>query len=580
MHTIRGNKCLWRLEQPMPADVREALNGMSPMLCHLLYYRGYRTVAEIEAFFSQGAVSHDPFLLTDMGEAVERITRAIEGGERVAVYGDFDCDGVTSAAVLVATLRGCGIEPIAHIPTRADGHGLHPEALAALADASVELVITADCGITAIEEVQVARGMGMEVIVTDHHEARADGSLPDCPTVCPTRHDSEYPCRFLCGVGVVYKLAQALSGRVPAAPDPEEVLDLVALGTVADVVQMRDENRSLVIRGLKRLQATQRPGLLALFRAAGVDPRRIDPISIGFYLAPRINAANRMASPQLAYDLITATDDDVADQLAAQLSTYNQQRQDLVAEKIAKIAEEIGDPSRITVEVLEGRRPPLLLLTGDWPVGISGLLASKLVDIYGLPAFVGSDAGDGIVSVSARSIPGVHIDEILEGCESSLPGGLFLGYGGHSGAGGFRVHQEHFPLARSALEQETSRQVRLEEVGAVLQIDAEVSLAALSVQSAQQLRSLAPFGSGFPEPLFLVRNVTLLRRSVVGDGKHARFTLQRGETCVDGVSFHAEPSFLELPLESKLDTVLHLQLNEWNGLVKPEMRLRDWRLSE
>jgi single-stranded-DNA-specific exonuclease len=419
--------------------------------------------------------------------------------------------------------------------------------------------------------------MGMDVIVTDHHEPRPDGSLPDCLAISPTRHDSEYPCRFLCGAGVAYKLAQALAESVDCVFDPEDVLDLVALGTVADVVQLREENRSLVVQGLKRLQRTTRPGLLALFRAAAVDRDRIDPVSIGYYLAPRINAANRMASPQLAYDLITASDEDVAAHLATQLSTYNQQRQVLVAETFAQVAVEIGDPGRIAAEVMERRRPPMLIVVGDWPPGISGLLASKLVETYGLPAFVGSDGGDGIVSVSARSVPGVHVDEILEGCEASLPGGLFLGYGGHSGAAGFRVHQERFSLARRTLEDEALRQVRIDEIGAVLHIDAEVPLRALSLEAARRVRSLAPFGVGFPEPLFLAQGVTLTRRWQIADGKHARFTVQRGTSSIDGVYFNPDAPFLALPLESKLDLVFHVQLDEWNGLLKPELRLRDWR---
>jgi len=576
---LHGRKALWRIEEAFPAEIRQALHGRSPMLCHLLYCRGYRSASEIDAFFSHDIISHDPFLLPDMDRAIERLVRAIECREQVAVYGDFDCDGVTSVAVLVATLQRCGLDPIAHLPTRSDGHGLHPEALASLADRGVGLVVTADCGITAIEEVRVARGMGMDVIITDHHEPRPDGSLPDCPAVSPTRHDSEYPYRFLCGVGVAYKLAQALGQAIPAAPDPDDLLDLVALGTVADVVPLLDENRSLVIQGLERLRRTERTGLLALFRAAGVDPQRIDPVSVSFYLAPRINAANRMATPQFAYDLITAYDAGTAELLAAQLGELNRQRQVLVAEKFEEVAAQIGAPSLVTAEVLEGRMSPLLISIGDWQPGISGLLASKLVDAYGLPAFVGSDSGQGIVSVSARGIPGVHIDEILECCESSLPGGLFIGYGGHSRAGGFRIDADRLPTAIDLLESETARQIQIDRIGAVLVVDAEVSLGMLSLDAAQKIRTIAPFGSGFSEPLFLVRGVMLKRRSVIGDGKHARFALQGRDACVDGVSFGADPEFLQLPLGSRLDAVFHLQLNDRNGRVKQEMRLRDWRPS-
>jgi single-stranded-DNA-specific exonuclease len=549
------------------------------MISHLLYCRGYRSADQIRTFFTQGPISHDPFLLPDMERAVERIAQAVDRSETVAVYGDFDCDGITSAAALVSTLKGLGLNPIALIPDREDGHGLTPEGLAALADQRVSLVITADCGITAIEEVRVARGMGMDVIVTDHHEPRIDGSLPDCPAVDPKRRDSEYPCRFLCGVGVAYKLAQALATRLPAAPDPELLLDLVALGTVADVVPLLDENRSLVLQGLARLRDTERPGLLALFEAAGIDRSRIDPVAIGFYVAPRINAANRMATPQLAYDLITASDPDRAAELAAQLSDHNQRRQLIVAEKFEMIAEQIGDPASVAEEVQAGGRPPLLMIVGDWPAGISGLLASKLVETYGLPAFVGSDTGTGIVSVSARGVPNVRIDELLERSESAVPGGIFLGYGGHAGAGGFRVDQERLAQARQLLEEQGYRQIPIDEIGAVLSIDAEVSLRSLTLDAVRRVRALAPFGIGFTEPLFLARNVVLKRRSHLGNGKHARISVQQGSAPMDGIVFNAPEQFAEIPLETRLDTVFHFQLNEWQGLLKPELCIRDWRVA-
>jgi single-stranded-DNA-specific exonuclease len=576
---LRGHRALWRIEAPISAELRDSLDGDSVMLAHLLYCRGYRTLEEIRAFLAGELISHDPFLLPDMEAAVGRIARAVEADEHVAVYGDFDCDGITSAAALVETLVGLGLSPIAHIPTREAGHGLHPEALAELADQGVTLVLTADCGITAMEEVQVARGMGMDVIVTDHHEARADGSLPFCPTVDPTRHDSLYPFRFLSGAGVAYKLAQALRDRLPHAPDPDNLLDLIALGTVADVVPLRDENRSLVVRGMTRLRDTRRPGLLALYEVAGVDRGRIDPISVGFYLAPRINAANRMASPQLAYDLVTAVDSGVASALAEQLSEHNRQRQALVAETFDRLADMLGDPERMASAVRDGSSPPVLVVVGEWPSGISGLLASKLVEMYGLPAFVGSSTGDGVVSVSARGVVGAHIDEMLEACEAFFPGGLFLGYGGHARAGGFRVSEDKLALARQTLEDHTRGSVALDQNGSVLSIDAEVRLPQLTINAGRQLLSLAPFGTDFGEPLFLSRAVELKRITPLKGGSHVRLTLQDGGTRLEGILFNAPPATFDLRSGAHLDVVFHFGLNEWNGQVRPELRLRDWRIA-
>ena len=574
---LRGHRALWRVAAPISSELRSALDGESVMLAHLLYCRGYRSLGEIRAFLVGDEISYAPFLMPDMEVAVERIRLAAAQGERVAVYGDFDCDGITSAAAIMETLTGLGLSPLVHIPTREDGHGLHPEALARLADAGVTLLVTADCGVTSMEEVQVAQGMGMDVIVTDHHEVRADGSLPPCPTVNPTRHDSLYPFRFLSGAGVAYKLAQAVRDRLPHAPDPDQLLDLIALGTIADVVPLRDENRSLVVHGIKHLRDTQRQGLLALYEVAGVDRSRIDPVSVGFYLAPRINAANRMASPQLAYDLVTAVSDTAASELAERLSEFNRQRQALVAETFEAIATTLGDPERLGAEVSAGTRPPVLLLVGEWPSGISGLLASKLVESYGLPAFVGSTTVDGVVSVSARGVAGVHIDEMLEACEAGFPGGLFLGYGGHARAGGFRIAQDRLPSVQQTLEQYARASITPDHAGSVLTVDAEVRLPQLTIDAGRHVLSLAPFGMDFGEPVFLARGVEVTRVAPLKSGLHARVAVQQGSARLDGVLFHAPAEVFELRPGARLDIVFHFGLNEWNGRVSPELRIRDWR---
>ncbi|PZS00444.1 MAG: single-stranded-DNA-specific exonuclease RecJ [Chloroflexi bacterium] len=550
------------------------------MLCHLLYCRGYQTEEDIYSFFTEGPPSHDPLKLPDIDAATGRIRSAIERHECVAIYGDFDCDGLTSSAALEETLRGYGLDPLVHIPSREEGHGLHPEALVKLASTGATLLISVDCGVTAIDEVQVARKLGMDVIVTDHHEPRADGSLPDCPVVDPVRHDSHYPFRGLCGVGVVYKLAQALALRIPANLDPDDLLDLVALGTVADVVPLRDENRFLVMQGLRRLQKTSRAGLRALFEVAGVDPARLDPTSIGFYLAPRVNAANRLADPNIAYALLTARDPDVAKQLARTLSAFNEQRQSLVNQRADQLYEAVGDPEVLLAETRLGVRPPVLIEVGEWTAGISGLLASKLSDRYGLPAFVGSESRD-TVSVSARGVGGVYIDEILEACELAVPGGLFHGYGGHARAGGFRVSKDRWELARITLEEQARLHVPLDVVGTVLTADADVPLRKLTAYAASQVLTLAPFGNEFGEPLFLVRDVSLMHCRVVSDGsKHVKLKLQQGDMRMSAVHFNSGDEIIGLSAGTRLDILCHVQLNHWRDMVKAELCVRDWRLAE
>lgn len=577
--SLKGQRALWRLEPRLPDALRAQLPGLSPMLCHLLYCRGYQTADAIQEFFAAATISHDPFDIPGMTEAVVRLAAAIEQQEIVAIYGDFDCDGLTATAILQDTLRGYGLQPIIYLPTRDDGHGLHLHALTQLADQGVSLLLTADCGVTDMSAVQAARGMGIDVVVTDHHEPRADGSLPDCPTVNPVRHDSLYPCPWLCGAGVAYKVTQALAKHTGSGSDPDSVLDLVALGTVADVVPLRGENRSLVLQGLRQLEATKRPGLLALFQVAGIHIARISPVTIGFALAPRVNAANRLAAPQMAYDLLTASDPATALKLAEQLSEYNRQRQDLVAHNLQALLIRIGSVSTVMGEVLAGDRPPVLIELGEWPAGISGLLASKLVEQYGLPAFVGGITTDGLISISARGGRGAHIDEILEACEASQPGGIFVGYGGHARAGGFRLQQDRWPLAQQTLEDQARAGIVLDDLGAALAIDVEVSLAQLTTQAARMIERLAPFGNEFPEPLFLVRNVTLRRCSPIGTSKqHARCTLQQGSTWLDGVMFNADAGFVASLCGSTLDVVGHLTVNEWKGSVKPQLQLRDWRM--
>lgn len=575
--SLRGSRAQWRVARPTSLNLHHAALDCSPMLAHLLSRRGIETPEQIRLFLARAPISHDPFLIPSMAEAVTRIARAVDDHERVAIYGDFDCDGVTAAAVLLDTLRGVGLDPIVYIPARGAGHGLSPEGLAALSMQGVTLVVTADCGITAIDEVLVARGMGLDIIVTDHHEPRAGGTLPDCPVVAPTRYDSLYPWRYLCGAGVAYKLAQALAARIPTAADPRHMLDLVALGTVADVVPVLDENRSLVIEGLACLRHTTRPGLLALFEAAAVTQNSISPTVIAYYLAPRLNAANRMANPRMAFDLITATDPEVASQLAVHLNTLNRERQDLVAESVASLVGQLGSSEAIAEEIEHGQRPPVLIVQGDWPAGISGLLASKLVELYGLPAFVGSQSGDGVVAVSARGPADTRIDELLERCETALPGGIFLGFGGHARAGGFRVRTEDMDTAVALLHEHAA--VDGKPVGPALEIDAELPLRRLTLNAASQIKWMEPFGAGFPEPLFLSRNATVRRIAPRGDGKHASMTLSDATDTVSAIWFNADRAFFEVRPGDRLDLVFHLQINEWRGTSKPELRIRDWRRS-
>ena len=448
------------------------------------------------------------------------------------------------------------------------------ERLAQLAGDGVQLVISADCGITDLKPTRVASELGMDVIVTDHHQPLPDGSLPDCPVVSPSRLDSTYPWPYLSGAGVVYKVIQAMVGP---AESSDRFLDLIALGTVADVVPLRDENRGLVIKGLACLRDTPRCGLRALFHVAGVESSRLNQTSVSYYLAPRINAANRMADPQLAYDLFAATDPARANDIAALLNEHNAGRQNLVARHIEEIVEELGDEASIALDVQNGRRAPLLCVKGNWPPGVSGLLASQLTERYGLPAIVASPRDQEVHSASGRSINAVNILSILEACHGKADG-VFLRHGGHSAACGFTVPSSAVDVAFELLEGAARGIVSTEQLGSVLRIDAWVKLGQVDLQSLERIESLAPYGEQFPEPVFIATGVYVQhRRRIGGNGQHMKMKAKSGRVVIDTIMFNCDQELAEYPENQPVDLAVSIERNEWQGQMWPQLRIHDWR---
>lgn len=544
------------------------------MLIHLLGQRGYSTADEIADFFDGRPPEHDPMALPDMRSAVARIRQAADMGQKVAVFGDFDCDGLTASAVLHGVLRELGLHPRVVIPTRQQGHGLSLQHIEALASSGVDLIITADCGIGDIGQVDAARGLGTDVIVTDHHQPNPDGSLPACLVVSPSRLDSEYPWPSLSGAGVAYKLAQALLEN-PARY--EEYLDLVALGTVADVVALRDENRTLVSKGLRRLQETQRCGLRALFGVAGVDSRRIDSASVGFYLGPRINAANRLADPQTALDLILATDPAQAHHIAQELNTRNGERQAIVDRELPLLLEQIGPPPEVALEIRDGRRPPIICVAGDWPPGVSGLLANGLADAYSVPALAASAREPGVMAASGRSVRDVNILELLHVVDRAVPG-AFLGFGGHSLACGFTARLETLDEIYRCLETAAKERVPVGDLGARLTIDARIKLSQVDMRSLELVEKLGPYGRDFSEPAFLARGIYVQRRQRLGgNGKHLKAIACSGTTKIPAMLFACDPELAEYSEDLPIDAVFNLQRDDWNGASRPMISIRDWR---
>jgi single-stranded-DNA-specific exonuclease len=521
----------------------------------ILVRRGYADVDEARRFLAGEREPHDPFLLGDMRDAVERIRAAIAAGKRICVHGDYDVDGICATALAVLVLRELGADVQWHLPSRfEEGYGVSALTIERLADEGCALLLTVDCGITAVEEVAAAKARGLEVVVTDHH--RPGPELPDCPIVA-TR-PSAYPFPELCGTGVVCKLAQALG--VDVAP----YLDLVALATIADVVPLLDENRSLATAGLRELARTQRPGLRALMRNARVDPAAVDSAAVGFRLAPRINAAGRLGRPDAALDLLLATDKDEAERLAAELETLNRDRQ-AVEDRIlrAAVAEVESWPEA------KRRRRGYVVWGEDWHEGVIGIVASRLVERFNRPVVLIA-GGEGLWKGSGRSIGAFDLHGALGACAGHLER-----FGGHRAAAGLSIDPAN--LDDFAADFAAHADAVLDEVDLVpvTRVDAVVPGRALTLGLASELQLLAPFGLGNPDVTLLVPSCEPAQPAVVGEGKHLRFRVRHGgRDAGTAIGFGMGPQLDRLRRPVRYDVACRLKENRWNGTVAPQLVVR------
>ena len=537
---------------------------ISETTASILVRRGYGDVEGARAFLEGERAPHDPFLLGDMAEAVARIRAAVASGRKICVHGDYDVDGICATALAVLTLRELGAEVEWHLPSRfEEGYGVSGDTISRLADEGCGLLLTVDCGITAVAEVAAAKARGLEVIVTDHHRPRminGVAELPDCPIVA-TR-PSDYPFPELCGTGVVHKLAQALLGV-----DHEAVrrhADLVALATIADVVPLLDENRSLAIAGLRSLARTQKPGLRALMRSARVDPAAVDSSSVGFRLAPRINAAGRLGRPDAALDLLLTTDEAEATRLAGELETLNRDRQ-AVEDRILRAAvaevESWPEPKR--------RRRAYVLWGEDWHEGVIGIVASRLVEKFNRPVVMIAGAGAAWKG-SGRSVAAFDLHGALGACSEHLER-----FGGHRAAAGLSIVPERLEEFAAAFAAHAEATLSDEELAPVTKVDAIVPGAALTLGLAQELQRLAPFGLGNPDVTLLVPSCEALSPGVVGEGKHLRFRVRhQGRDAGSAIAFGLGPQVDRLRRPVRYDLICRLQENRWNGTVAPQLLVR------
>ncbi len=529
------------------------------MTASVLVRRGLGDEAEARRFLEGALPGHDPFALGDMREAVETIVAAVEAGARICVHGDYDADGICATALAVLLLRELEADVAWHLPSRfEEGYGLNGQTLTRLAEEGFDLVLTVDCGITAVAEVEHARSLGLEVVVTDHH--RPAETFPACPVVAPLKGD--YPFAGLCGTGVVWKLAQALLG--PDHPFLQRHLDIVALATVADVVPLVDENRALALLGLRRLAQTQKVGLRALMRVGGVDPAAIDESSIGFRLAPRINASGRLCRPEAALALLLTEDADEAKTLAEELESLNRERQ-AVEERISR---EAIDQIESWPEARRRRRGYVVAGEG-WHEGVIGIVASRLVERYNRPVVIIAGT-DGEWKGSGRSVPAFDLHAGLGACAGHL-----MRFGGHRAAAGLTIEAERVETFAAAFAAHADATLSEEDLRPVTRIDAIVPGAKLGLDLCAELQRLAPFGIGNPGVVLLVDGCEVAEPSTVGDGKHLRFRVrQRGRDAGSAIAFGMGGQLDRFRREERYDVAFRLQENRWNGTVAPQLVVR------
>ena len=559
----------WNLRPSGPAGSRAELEraGLPPLCAAVLCARGVDTAPAASAFLAHGPnLLHDPFLLQDMEKAVERISRAIREQETIAVYGDYDVDGITATCLLTQFLRTLGGQVVSYIPDRTEeGYGLNNHAIDALARQGVTLIVTVDCGITAAQEVEYARALGVDVVITDHHQCKE--VLPQAVAVVdPRRPDCSYPFPDLAGVGVALKLALALTAP---AQRPQVLLDygeLAAIGTVADVMLLQGENRALVHLGLERLADCSRPGLQALLREAGCPRGQVPTtVTIGYGLAPRINAAGRMEQAGTALELLLTQDPQRGQELAQELCQLNRLRQAIELEIFQHCDQLLTHTPALSA--------PVIVLAGEgWHQGVIGIVASRLAEKYACPAFMISldgDKGKG----SCRSFGGFNLFGALERCAPLLDS-----YGGHELAAGFSIRRDNIPAFRAALCQLVEEFAGHQPMESSLDVDCEIPhCSLLSTQDVESLSLLEPFGSGNPKPVFLLRSVCVLSHTDVGGGRHLKLKLRRDGVAMDAIFFSANTAACGIENGQRLDIAFTLQINQFRGNRTVQLQLCDLR---
>ena len=562
---------IWQVAPPVPMEAKNQLSQYNAVMQQLLFNRGIITPEQAEIYLDQQGPLYDPFLLIGMDAAVERIDRAIRQAERIAVYGDYDVDGVTATTLMVQVLRALGGKVKAYIPDRFDeGYGLNNEALDLLAQEEVRLIVTVDCGIRSLVEAVHAQELGLDMVISDHHEPKAE--LPAALAVINPRQPGDpYPEKNLAGVGLAFKIAQALYQKITGdAGQANDWLDLVAVGTVADIVPLIGENRALGKAGLVLLRRAQRQGLYSLAKAAGFEDDKISKLTardIGFMLGPRLNAAGRLESAMAAYDLLMAVDRNDAGDLALQLDNQNRERQRLT-QSMQLEAEDLFPGDEAAPLLIFAYKPEFDFKSA----GLVGLVASRLTESYYRPSIVACQE-NGFIRASCRSIPEFHITHALDECSD-----LLVRHGGHAMAAGFTVQEDNLSGLIANLNAIAERELAQRELHPVLHADLEMTLRELRPELLIDLDQLEPTGLGNHSANFVSRNLQIKRVILMGSEKqHLKLVVTDGRITYDAVAFRMGHLADDLP--AQIDLMYAFERNYYNGRVTLQLMVRDLKPS-
>ena len=530
--------------------------------------RGIDTVPKAREFFNTSLGSlHDPYLLKGMEQAVDRIFKAARSDEKICIYGDYDVDGITSTAVMIKTLRKLGANGVYYIPNRLEeGYGMNLNSMKRIKEMGVSLIVTVDCGIKSFEEVDYAKELGIDVVITDHHECGEE--LPDALSIInPHQPGCGYPFKDLAGVGVTFKLAGALLYRAGSPGFAEGLLDIVAIGTIADVVPLLGENRTIVKNGLVSIQNTDSQGIKALLAVCGLKEKELNSYNVAFMLAPRINAAGRIDDACECVELLLTDNAEKAMETAAKLDSDNKMRQS-IENRILNCAEAMIDES-----VDFDRDKVLVLCREDWHIGVIGIVASRLADKFYLPAFIMVRDGE-FCKGSARSIPGFNIFEAM-----SRHGHLFERYGGHEMAAGFTIRTEKIDELRERMNFEVENALGKDKLIPEIFVDYKLEPKDVTLDTAKLLKLMEPFGTGNAVPLYVFRELSVTSFKGVGnDSKHLSLKVFDGEKEISCIGYNLGNMQKTLQIGGKIDIICSIENNIWNGTESVQLNIKDIKL--